>query len=314
MTSPKPATVEENQRYQTQTGCVRIGGHARDSRESGARDSSVIKLRGSRRRGDGGGWGGLRRLMICATGAISLSFGAPVAIHEASMAFAAPLSQASGTFKVVRPGVRTGSATTAKRVKAARRHRHRWFWNEASPSMDAADPLRAASLSERAAERIAGRRAQKLVREITETYRAEIAAAARGAMVSEALIAAVVAVESGGRVRARSPKGAQGLAQLMPGTAARLGVDDAWDPAQNLRGAADYLSMLLDMFNGDLLLALAGYNAGENAVLRYKGVPPYAETRDYVPKVLAHYALATRDCLFAPRTPRAPCVAVNLPD
>ena len=106
--------------------------------------------------------------------------------------------------------------------------------------------------------------------------------------VSPQLLHAVVAVESGYDAKAVSRKGAQGLMQLMPQTAQRFGVRNAFDPLENLRGGALYLKWLLDYFNGDLKLALAGYNAGEHEVVRagYK-IPPIKETRDYVPKVLA---------------------------
>lgn len=101
---------------------------------------------------------------------------------------------------------------------------------------------------------------------------------------------AVVATESAFNPRARSPKGALGLMQLMPDTARRLGVADPLDPEANLRGGVRYLSMLLDMFD-DLSLALAAYNAGEGAVIRHgRSIPPYPETLAYVPKVMRHYA------------------------
>ena len=241
--------------------------------------------------------------------ALVLAEGAPVRASE--------LSGTKGEFKVVKPpapGARRLTLTTVSQATPRRRQRHRWFWKIASPKLADADPARIPDLTAQAAIKLRSRKATELVRSIAETYRAEIAAAARGAHISEALIVAVIAAESGGRVKARSPKGAQGLAQLMPGTAARLGVADAYDPAQNLRGAADYLSILLDMFEQDTILALAGYNAGEHAVTRHKGVPPYAETRDYVPKVLNYYAAASQDCLFPPRGPRSPCIAVNIPD
>ncbi len=96
---------------------------------------------------------------------------------------------------------------------------------------------------------------------------------------------AVVRVESGYDRRARSPKGAQGLMQLIPATAARFGVQDPFDPAENVRAGVTYLSRLLKQFDGNLPLTLAAYNAGEGAVERYGGVPPFAETRDYVRKV-----------------------------
>jgi soluble lytic murein transglycosylase-like protein len=138
-------------------------------------------------------------------------------------------------------------------------------------------------------------------------WRPEIEAAARKARISEALIAAVVMVESGGNPNAKSPAGALGLGQLMPATARRYGVRNAFNPAENLRGSAAYLSDLMKMFRGDLVLALAAYNSGENTVLRYQGVPPYAETRAYVPRVLAAFDSAGRFCASPPRSARRQC-------
>ena len=97
----------------------------------------------------------------------------------------------------------------------------------------------------------------------------------------------------------------------MPATARRFGVTDANDPAQNLRGAAEYLSLLLQLFEEDALLALAGYNAGEGAVGRYKGVPPFTETRDYVPIVLGYYHHAKNLCAPPAKGPRAECSLAN---
>lgn len=117
-----------------------------------------------------------------------------------------------------------------------------------------------------------------------------VAQAAAEAKVDARLLHAVVATESAYNAAAVSPKGAQGLMQLMPATARRYGVADSFDIAQNLRGGARYLADLLRMFGNDTALALAAYNAGENAVLRHGGrVPPYAETVAYVPKVLGLY-------------------------
>ncbi len=104
------------------------------------------------------------------------------------------------------------------------------------------------------------------------------------------LLHAVIAVESGYDPYARSRKGAGGLMQLMPGTAKRYGVTDALDPEQNIHGGARYLRDLMRLFNGDLSLVLAAYNAGENAVRRNRNrIPQYRETVEYVPKVLTHY-------------------------
>lgn len=103
-----------------------------------------------------------------------------------------------------------------------------------------------------------------------------------------ALVLAVMATESNFDASAVSPKNAQGLMQLIPDTARRFGVRDALDPAQNIRGGMAYLRWLLARFEGDVVLATAAYNAGEGAVERYRGVPPFAETRLYVRKILAH--------------------------
>jgi soluble lytic murein transglycosylase-like protein len=101
-----------------------------------------------------------------------------------------------------------------------------------------------------------------------------------------ALVLAVMSAESNFNIGAVSPKNALGLMQLIPDTARRFGVKDPLDPVQNIRGGMAYLRWLLAYFEGDVRLALAAYNAGEGAVDRYLGVPPYAETRNYVLKIL----------------------------
>lgn len=119
----------------------------------------------------------------------------------------------------------------------------------------------------------------------TNAYQQEIAAASHEFGVEESIVRAIIHAESAYNPLALSRAGAQGLMQLMPGTARRFGVSDAYDATQNIRGGVQYLSWLLKRFNGDLTLAAAGYNAGEGAVDRYGGVPPYSETRRYVQRV-----------------------------
>lgn len=105
------------------------------------------------------------------------------------------------------------------------------------------------------------------------------------------LIYAQMHQESSFKLRALSHKGASGLMQLMPATARRLGVTNIYDPKQNIEGGVKYMRMLLDMFGGDVRLALAGYNAGEGAVMKYGGnIPPYNETREYVRRITARYS------------------------
>ncbi|HEX8162936.1 MAG TPA: lytic transglycosylase domain-containing protein [Pyrinomonadaceae bacterium] len=109
--------------------------------------------------------------------------------------------------------------------------------------------------------------------------------------VDPVLLYATMHQESSFKPRAMSNKGARGLMQLMPATAARFGVRNIWDPQQNIDGGARYMKFLLDRFGGDVRLALAGYNAGEGAVDKYSGVPPYKETRDYVRRIGERYQL-----------------------
>ena len=116
-------------------------------------------------------------------------------------------------------------------------------------------------------------------------YRGMIERAAALHGVSPAIVEAVMAVESSYDPRAVSRKGAMGLMQLMPDTAKRFGVSDAFDPEQNILGGTKYLSFLLRLFGGNIDLACAAYNAGEKVVQRYGGIPPYRETRDYVQRI-----------------------------
>jgi len=119
----------------------------------------------------------------------------------------------------------------------------------------------------------------------TQSYRREIEAASGDYGVDKALVRAVIHAESAFRPNAISVAGAQGLMQLMPATAERFAVNDPFDARQNIRGGVRYLAWLLKRFNGNQMLALAGYNAGEATVVEYNGVPPYDETQSYVTRV-----------------------------
>ncbi|MGF1447658.1 MAG: lytic transglycosylase domain-containing protein [Pikeienuella sp.] len=214
-----------------------------------------------------------------------------------------------------RPGAKRFAPATRVAPKPSRRQRHAWFWETTSPEAAAATPTRWAQLVARMQTRratgqslVSGTRVSK----VAERWGAEVKAAARRHRISEALILAVIAVESSGNPRAVSPKGATGLMQLMPGTGKRFGVTDRTDPKQNLAGGTAYLDFLLDKFGGDVVLALAGYNAGENAVDRHGGVPPYAETRDYVVLVLDAVAGIAPLCAEPPESPRRACLLRNI--
>jgi soluble lytic murein transglycosylase-like protein len=121
-------------------------------------------------------------------------------------------------------------------------------------------------------------------------YNSHVMAASQETQVEPALIHAVISVESAYNPRAISRAGAVGLMQLMPETARRYGVDNRMDPEQNIHGGARYLRFLMKMFDNNVKLVLAAYNAGEEAVMKYGNrIPPYRETQNYVPKVLHHY-------------------------
>ena len=135
-----------------------------------------------------------------------------------------------------------------------------------------------------------------------ELYESIIQEAANLHGVDEDLVRAVIQTESGFDPQAVSRVGAKGLMQMMPATAKRMGVEDPFDPRENIMGGVKYLRMLLDMFQGDVSLAVAGYNAGEHAVVRHNGVPPYRETQGYVRKILG---------LLAGGSPRVAPVAAS---
>ncbi|MFD0858766.1 lytic transglycosylase domain-containing protein [Roseovarius aquimarinus] len=186
----------------------------------------------------------------------------------------------------------------------ARTASYGWFWDKVPPGYAEAGTLRFDEALGVLSKPPAGQRAPSYrlqdLQDIATAQGQHILTATIGTNVSPALVLAVIAVESGGRRTAVSEKGAQGLMQLIPDTAARFGVADSLSEAENIRGGVAYLDWLLKEFEGDPILALAGYNAGEGAVKANKGVPPYAETRDYVPKVLAAYDIARGLCKTRP--------------
>ena len=188
-----------------------------------------------------------------------------------------------------------------------------WYWEAVSPAINADPAMRfnlAMSTLQQNALKIGTPRLQSLQR-IVEAHGVDILASTIGTDVSPALVLAVISVESAGRTDAESHAGAQGLMQLMPGTAKRFGVSDSMNPKQNIKGGVAYLDWLLNEFNRDPVLALAGYNAGEGAVTKHSGVPPFKETRAYVPKVLAAWNVARGLCLTRPVLTSDGCVFVR---
>ena len=186
-----------------------------------------------------------------------------------------------------------------------------WFWDAVPVQRDQVSgrfPLALATLSQGpGGARVAAPRMQQM-QEIAASYGTEILKATIGTDVSPALVLAVIGIESAGRKDAVSSAGAQGLMQLIPATAARFGVSDSSDPVQNIKGGVAYLDWLMKRFDHDPLMVIAAYNAGEGAIDANAGVPPYAETRDYVPKVLAAWQVAQGLCLSPPELVTDPCV------
>jgi hypothetical protein len=186
-----------------------------------------------------------------------------------------------------------------------------WFWDAVEHDTIGAAPERffmgLTALKHENAKRLSQPSFQD-VTNIASTYGTELLINSIDTQVSPALALAVISVESAGKVNANSSAGAQGLMQLIPATAERFGVTDSLDASQNIRGGIAYLDWLITEFRGDVILALAGYNAGENAVRKHNGVPPFAETRAYVPKVLAAWQVAKRLCVTQPELYSDGCV------
>ena len=176
-----------------------------------------------------------------------------------------------------------------------------WYWQAISPALGDSAPgrLQAAVLHLDKGPGVNAPRLQTM-RDIVAAHGPDILTSTIGTNVSPALVLAVISIESTGRPQAVSSAGATGLMQLMPATATRFGVSDSTDPGQNIKGGVAYLDWLMGEFKADPILVLAGYNAGEGAVRGHDGVPPFAETRAYVPKVLAAWKVARGLCLTPP--------------
>ena len=192
-----------------------------------------------------------------------------------------------------------------------------WFWDVLTPERAGppgpgrlADALEILS-TPAARNEIAQPRLQD-VQDIVAQYGLDVMLATIGTDVSPALAVAVIYVESRGKADAVSSAGAQGLMQLIPATAERFSVEDPFDGKQNIQGGVRYLDWLMGEFNQDPLLALAGYNSGENAVKKHQGVPPFDETRAYVPRVLSAFSVAKGLCLTPPLLASDGCVFANL--
>ncbi|MGB8814310.1 MAG: lytic transglycosylase domain-containing protein [Paracoccaceae bacterium] len=186
-----------------------------------------------------------------------------------------------------------------------------WFWETVPTAKDAVSgrfPLAMAMLSQGPGGKSVSAPRMQHLQEIAQTYGTDILKATLGTEVSPALVLAVIGIESAGKVNAVSSAGAQGLMQLIPDTAARFGVTDSTNAGQNIKGGVAYLDWLMKEFDRDPLMVLAAYNAGEGAVKANSGVPPYAETRDYVPKVLAAWQVAQGLCQTPPELVTDPCV------
>ncbi|MDA7419468.1 lytic transglycosylase domain-containing protein [Tritonibacter multivorans] len=179
--------------------------------------------------------------------------------------------------------------------------RFAWFWEEVSPALEAASAGRLETALEviAAHPEVTAPRLQQM-QDIVNAYGIDILTGTLGTQVSPAWVLAVIAVESSGRADAVSSAGAQGLMQLMPETAVEHGVTDPFTPKDNIAGGVRFIDQLMALYGGDPMLVAAAYNAGPGAVRDHDGVPPYTETRDYVPKVLAAYQMARSLCRTPP--------------
>ena len=204
-----------------------------------------------------------------------------------------------------------GAAAASGTALPAAPSSYSWYWDTVPTAKDATDgryALAMATLSQGPAGKVVAAPRMQHMQELAETYGTDILTATIGTNVSPALVLAVIGIESAGKPDAISSAGAKGLMQLIPATAERFGVLDSADAAQNIKGGVAYLDWLMKRFNNDPLMVLAAYNAGEGAVDANSGIPPFPETRDYVPKVLAAWQVAQGLCLSPPELVSDPCV------
>ncbi len=212
---------------------------------------------------------------------------------------------------IISGGASSGAAAGKPKTSAA----YSWFWDTVPTELNKSGGRFQAALNRLSNPPTGGGvRAPRLqtLYTISQAHGLEILKATIGKKVSPALVLAVIAVESAGQTTAVSSAGAQGLMQLMPATATRFGVTDVNVPAQNISGGVAYLDWLMGEFDNDPILVLAAYNAGEGAVRKNNGVPPYSETRDYVPKVLAAFQVARGLCVTPPQLATDGCVFKTL--
>lgn len=191
-----------------------------------------------------------------------------------------------------------------------------WFWDAIDTSLSSASPARLLDSLELIATdqgraSLPAPRLQDL-QNIAERFGTEILLATVGTEVSPAFALAVIYTESAGDPEAVSSAGAVGLMQLMPVTAERFNVAEVTSPAQNIRGGVQFLDVLMKQYNGDPVMVLSAYNAGQGAVRDHAGVPPFPETRNYVPKVLNTFALAKGLCTSPPLLVSDGCLFVAI--
>ncbi len=212
---------------------------------------------------------------------------------------------------IPRGGAAPGLAPSPSGMPSTPAGAYAWFWDIVPPALDQRDGRFSKSLSALTqgpqGTSVAAPRMQHL-QDIAKEHGQDILAATIGTDVSPALVLAVIGIESGGKADAMSTAGAVGLMQLIPATADRFGVKDSLDTVENIKGGVAYLDWLMKEFDRDPLMVIAAYNAGENAVKSNSGVPPFAETRDYVPKVLAAWAVARGLCVTPPELMSDGCV------